>query len=197
MEHEGMTETNRPRLRLIRGGRGELSLGPLLVTVAPAAAAPFQVAATVLEEDTWFILSAEPEVRPPAESTLRIMTDLLQAEPQTPGSVLVGQEEPLQLLAVVYDFAAEQLCRPEWVEAALRGIFAVAEEQKLAVLALPLLGVRHGRFPLACFAELLAKVVRETPLRRLRKLWLQATETEERELRRLLTAMGDETGASQ
>ena len=174
-----------PALRLVRGGMGEFPLGPLLVTVAPPDA---PIEAIVLEEDTWLVLSAEPEVKPPVKGMVRIMTDLLKAEPKVPGSVLVESGEPLRMLAIVYDLAAEPLCRPEWVGEALQGVLAIAEEKGLAALALPLLGVRHGRLPVARFAELLAEAVRKTPPRRLRRVWLMATEQDGPELQRLLAA---------
>jgi hypothetical protein len=175
-----------PALRLVRGGRGEIPLGPLLVTLAPP---DVPIAAIVLEEDTWLVLSAEPAVKPPVDGMVRIMTELLTAEPKTPGSVMVEGGDPLRILAIVYDLAGEPICRPEWVGGALQRIFAVAEEKGLSALALPLLGVRHGRLPVARFVELLAEAVRKTPLRRLRRVWLMATEQERRELRRLLAPL--------
>ena len=181
-----VTRIRRPALRLVRGGRGEIPLGPLLVTLAPP---DVPIAAIVLEEDTWLVLSANPEVKPPVEGMVRIMTDLLKAEPKVPGSVVVESGEPLRMLAIVYDLAAEPICRPEWVGEALQEVLAVAEEKGLAALALPLLGVRHGRLPVARFAELLAEAVRKRPPRRLRRVWLMATEQDRRELRRQLEAV--------
>jgi hypothetical protein len=172
-----------PALRLIRGGRGDIPLGPLLVTLAPPDA---PVEAIVLEEDTWLVLTAEAEVKAPVEGMVRVMTDLLKAEPMAPGSVVVESGEPLRILAVVYDLAEEPLCRPAWVGEALQRVLAAAEEKGVATLALPLLGVRHGRLPVARFAELLAEAVRKTPPRRLRRVWLLATEQEGQELRRRL-----------
>ena len=174
-----------PALRLVRGGRGEIPFGSLRVTLSPPDA---PIAAIVLEEDTWLVLSAEPEMKPPVGGMVRIMTDLLKAEPMAPGSVVVVSGEPLRMLAIVYDLAGEPICRPEWVGEALQGVLAVAEEKGLAILALPLLGVRHGRLPVARFAELLAEAVRKTPPRSLRRVWLMATEQEGQELRRLLAA---------
>jgi hypothetical protein len=156
------------------------------VTLAPPDG---PVEAIVLEEDTWLVLSAEPEVKPPAQGMVRIMTELLKAEPKIPGSVLVEGGEPLRILAVVYDLAEEPLCRPEWVGEALQGVLAVAEEKGVATLALPLLGVRHGRLPVARFVELLAEAVRTTPPHRLCRVWLMAKEQERLELRRLLEAL--------
>jgi len=85
-------------LRLIQGGRNEIRFGPLRVIVAPPEAPPFAPAATVLEEDTWLVLSAEPTVKPVTDSMVRIMTDLLAAKPASPGSVMVASGEPKQIL---------------------------------------------------------------------------------------------------
>jgi hypothetical protein len=175
-------QKKKPTLRLVRGGR-EIPLGPLLVTLAPP---DTPVEAIVLEEDTWLVLSAEAAVKQPAEGMVRIMTELMSAEPKAPGSVVVENGDPMRMLAVVYDLSEEPLCRPEWVGEALQKILAVAEKKGVATLALPLLGVRHGRLPVARFAELLADVVRQTPLCRLRRIWLMATEPERKELRKLL-----------
>jgi hypothetical protein len=143
----------------------------------------------VLEEDTWLVLSAEAEVMQPAQGMVRIMTELLSAEPKAPGSVVVENDDPLRMLAVVYDLSEEPLCRPEWVGEALQKILAAAEEKGISTLALPLLGVRHGKLPVARFAELLEETARKTPLRRLRRLWLMAAEPERKELRKLLQAV--------
>ena len=191
---ENMGRKRPTGLRLIRGGRNEIRFGPLQLIVAPPEAPPFAPAATVLEEDTWLVLSAEPTVKPVADNMVRLMTDLLTAKPTSPGSVLVANGEPMQILAVVYDLSEEPLCRPEWVGAALRGIFTLAEEKRLTKLAMPLLGVRYGRLPLSRFAELLTEVVRETTLLTLQQVWLTVADVECREVRRLLTALAKKSG---
>lgn len=177
-----------PQLRLVRGGRGGSQLGPLRVIAAPPDEPPFPVAATVVEEDTWLVLSAEPEIRPPADHPVRIMTELLEAKPLAPGSVVVASKAPLQLLAIVYDLEKEPICRPEWVASALNEVFRITEERKIPTLALPLLGIRHGRLPLNVFAEIFANSIRETPLNYLRKVWLYMVPELTREVRTLLEA---------
>ena len=196
MTDEGMTESAQPKLRLIRGGRDGLALGPLRLTVAPADAPPFEVAATVREEDTWLVLSADPTVTPPTDSVMQIMTELLKAEPLALGSVAVGRGTPLPLLAVVYDLGEEPLCRPEWIESALRETFALVEQRQFATLAMPLLGVRHGRIPMERFAALLAQVIRETSFAHLRRIWLVTPETQVGQIRRLLAGMNGEPQAT-
>ena len=183
-----MNEQRNPRLRLLRGGRNGSRLGPLRVIVAPPGEPPFAVAATVVEEDTWLVLSAEQEIKPPADHPLRIMTELLEAEPLAPGSVVVVSKAPLLLLAVVYDLGKEPICRPEWVASALGEVFRIAEERNISTLALPLLGVRHGRIPVTVFVDIFTNSIRETPLRHLRKVWLSMEAELTREVRSLLEA---------
>jgi hypothetical protein len=158
------------------------------VIVAPPEKPPFAVAATVVEEDTWLVLSAEQEIRPPMDHPLRIMTRLLDAEPLAPGSVAPGSRTPLQLLAVIYDLESEPICRPEWVASALGEVFRIAEERNISALALPPLGVRHGRIPVTVFVDIFTNSIRETPLRHLRKIWLMMDEDLTREVMSLLEA---------
>jgi hypothetical protein len=177
-----------PRLRLVRGGRNGSRLGPLRVVAAPPEEPPFAVAATVVEEDTWLVLSAEPDIKPSADHPVRIMTELLEAEPLAPGSVVAGSKAPLQLLAVIYDLGQEPICRPEWVASALGEVFRITEEQNISTLALPLLGIRHGRLPVNVFLDIFANSIRETPLSHLRKVWLSTEAELTREVRSLLEA---------
>ena len=183
-----MSKRNSPQLRLIRGGLDDLRIGPLRVMVASADKPPFAAAATVLEEDTWLVMSAEPEVRPPAYNPMNILTELLEAEPLIPGSVVVGNEAPLLLLAAVYDLGEEPICRPEWVRAALMEVLRIAEERGIASLALPLLGVHHGRLPVAAFVDIFTNRLRESRFRHLRKVWLTTEPALTREVRSLLEA---------
>ncbi len=178
-----------PLLRLIRGGRPELRFGTLGITVAPSDSDPFSVEAEIVEEDTWQVLGAGPEVTVPAEHPVQVLTEALEARPVPVGSVIVREGRPLRLIAVVHDLNQEPSCRPEWVAAALGEAFSIVESRAIRSLALPLLGVRHGRLPATDFVELLAGIVREQVLCHLRKLWLKAPAETRDEVRRLLTEL--------
>lgn len=180
-----MTSAKVP-LRLISGGRDEMRLGQLRVTVAPPTAPPFPVAAAVLEEDSWQVMSARPELATPAEHPVRLLTRLWAAEPQPAGSVVLREGTPLRLLAIVHDFGQEPSCHPQWVAAALAEILRIAEQRALRSLSLPLLGVRHGRLAAADFVELLKVAVRESTPRQLHRIWLVVPEEQADELRGLL-----------
>ncbi len=178
-----------PSLRLIRGGRAELRFGTLGVTVAPSDSDPFPVEAEIVEEDTWQVLGAGPEVTVPAEHPSQVLTEALEARPVPAGSVMVREGRPLRLMAVVHDLNQEPSCRQEWVAAALGEVFRIAEARAIRSLSLPLLGVRHGRLPATDFVELLVRVIQEQAPRHLHKLWLQAPAETGDEVRRLLTEL--------
>ncbi|HEY6838020.1 MAG TPA: hypothetical protein VI389_04680 [Geobacteraceae bacterium] len=153
-----MSDRERPPLRLIRCSRSPAIIGTVRVGIAsPDDVAP--VDAVVLEEDTWLILSADPEVTISHEHPVRLMTRLLEAQPLPTGTVFVRQGVPLTLVAVVHDFGAEPCCRPEWVAAALTEILRICRERKLHSLQLPLLGVRHGRLTTATVLPLLVRAL--------------------------------------
>jgi len=163
---------HRSGLRLLSGGREEIRLGTLHLRLAPASEPPFTPAAVAAEEDTWQVLSADPRLRPPGEHPVRVMTGLLDAAPLAPGSVLLRAGVPLKLLAVVYDFDQAPCCRPEWVAACYAALFHTVAERRLHSLALPLLGLRHGRLSVAAAGDLLLAALAKAPRGRLTHLWL-------------------------
>jgi hypothetical protein len=173
-------------MRLIRGGRDELRFGTLRVAVAPPESAPFPVAAEIVEEDTWQVLGAGPDVEFPTEQPLQILTEVLSAQPLPAGSVVVREVVPLRLMAVVYDLNQEPSCRPEWVAAAIGEAFRIAEERAIRSLSLPLLGVRHGRLSTADFIHIMTDTIRERMPCHLHRLWLIVPDEIRREAWRLL-----------
>ncbi len=93
-------EDIRSRLTVIRGGvQCELAFGPVRIVAAPENRPPFDVDAIAYEEDTWLIMSADPKICQPEEHPIRLMTDLINAQPETVGSVRVQGRNPLRFLA--------------------------------------------------------------------------------------------------
>ena len=162
-------------------------IGTTHVEVAPPGDT-FAADAVVVEEDTWLILSAKPEVTIPHEHPVRLMTRLLDAHPLPPGTVFLRQGEPLTLVAVVHDFGVEPCCRPEWVATALTEILRICRERGLHSLQLPLLGVRHGRLTAATVLALLVHALREDSHGEPKLIRLTVPREEAREVRRGLVA---------
>jgi hypothetical protein len=143
-----------PRLRAIEGGARPLRIGRTLVRATPPFRSPFPVDAVACEEDTFEVLSAEPQARLPLPHPLRVIHEANAAEPAPLGSVVVRGGYPLRLHAIVHDLSADPTCREEWVEAALAEVLATCTRLRLPSLALPLLGTRHGRLAPAAVAAL-------------------------------------------
>ena len=165
----------RKRLHVIEGGlRRVLTCGRLKIVASPQTAPPFAVQAVAVEEDTWLILSADPQITYPEEHPIRLMTDLINTEKEKVGTVRVQQGHPLRFLAIVHDVDCEPTWREQWVQSALVEVLVEAERRKLDAVALPLLGTRHGRLQPKRFAELLAAALLGVELTHLKRLWLVA-----------------------
>ena len=159
-------------LTLIPGLRGRpWRIGDFELVVSPPAEPPFPVQATLLEEDTWRVLSAPPRLPPVEEHPVRVMTDLLDQQPERPGTVLVRGR---RWEAIVIDLEQEPVCREAWVGQALQQALREAAQRRLRALALPLLGTRHGGMTLSRSLEILLGVLARHPGGgRPLKLWLQ------------------------
>ena len=165
----------REKLRVIEGGlRKEVTFGELKIVVCPEASPPFAMQAVAIEEDTWLIISADPQIVQSEEHPIRLMTDLMNSEKEKVGSVKVKEGYPLRFLAIVHDVDSEPTWREEWVESALVQVLREAERRRLGAIAVPLLGTRHGRLPTGRFAELLARALESVELAHLKRLWLIA-----------------------
>ncbi len=171
--------SDRPALHLLSGGLDpEVRLLGTSIVAAPRSSPPFAVDAVVEEEDTYLVLSADPQVRAPREPLMRVLTDVLEARPEVPGSVVERRGRPPRWLAVVHDLSADPTWREEWIEAALGEVFRRAARRRLPSLALPLLGTVHGRLPRRRCLELIHRAVDRAAAAGMapRRLWLVVPE---------------------
>lgn len=150
----------------------KMLLGTINIVAAPEDRPPFQVDAVAFEEDTLLVLSADPKVREAHEPLMRVMTRVIETRPETPGSVLVKNKDPLRLLAIVHDFNQDPSWREEWVTSALDSIFRKVEIRKLRSIAIPLLGTLHGSLEKQRFVVLLQGALERTSANHLERLWL-------------------------
>jgi hypothetical protein len=144
------------------------------ILMAPPGPRPFELDAEVFEEDTYLVLSAETAVREPVEHPLKVWTAVHQAEPRTPGSVLVTTGTPLRFLAVVHDLERTPTWTEDWISEALDHVFAEAEQRQIHGLALPPLGTLHGSLRPQRFTGLLRKALDRVELYHLERLWILA-----------------------
>ncbi|MFC1883723.1 hypothetical protein ACFL2O_03035 [Thermodesulfobacteriota bacterium] len=159
--------------KLIQGGlRTETLLGNVRVVAAPEKPRPFDVDAIVCEEDTWLVMSADPEICIPEIHPIRLMTELIEAKPKTPGRVLIRQGNPIRFLAVVHDFNMDPTWKEEWIDQALSEIFKESEKRKMKAVGIPLLCTRHGRLDVDRFLSLITDIISGTSFKYLKRLWL-------------------------
>ena len=142
--------------------------------------------AVVMEEDTYLVLSADPEVREPAVARLRVFHEAYAADPIEPGTVVAREGIPLRLLAVVHDLSQDPSWREEWIAAALGAVFREVASRRVHTLAMPALGRVHGALPRERLVGLLRAALEAGPPRDLERLFLVVPEEEVTSFRDLL-----------
>jgi hypothetical protein len=162
----------RPPFRLIQGGRREIRIGDARVAVASPSEPPFDVDAIVFEEDTFFVLSADPKVREPAEHPIKVWTAVHETEPAPLGSVVVRPGHPTRVLAVVHDLSQDPTCTEASIEQAFREIFRLSRHLEIESLGLPLLGTVHGKLPPHRALDMFRNALEAGPPETLERIWL-------------------------
>ncbi len=163
----------KPEFKLIQGKfHCSMSFGSVRIVAAPESVPPFAVEARVYEEDTWLIISAKPETCEPAENLIRLMTEIIEVEPEKVGKVLVKNGNPLRFLAIVHDVDQDRTCKEEWVEMALKEVFLKAEKLRLRSISIPLIGTLHGKLEKSRFLVLLSRALMQTTFNLLERVWL-------------------------
>lgn len=164
---------NNPNLQLIRGYYPlNISMGTLEIVAAPKKKQPFAVDAMAFEEDTFLILSADTKVRDPQKPLMHILTELIEIQPEIPGTVVVKGKHPCRLLAVVHDLDQEPTWQEDWIETALNNIFQEAEKRKLQSIALPFIGTLYGKLEKHRFIEILWQALNRVTPHYLKRLWI-------------------------
>ena len=130
---------------------------------------------------------------------MRVLTEVLETQGETPGSVVVRRGQPLRLLAVVHDLAADPTWKEEWIAQALDEILRQAQRRQLRSLALPLLGTVHGRLPRQKCLELIHDALdRVSAAAFPERIWLLVPEgaagSVARQLRSIATDASDRPG---
>ncbi|MBT8447006.1 MAG: hypothetical protein HKO62_00720 [Gammaproteobacteria bacterium] len=145
---------------------------------APDNAPPFHVDAIVLDEDTGLVLTADFNIKDGEAHPIRIMTDLHDFEPATPGTVVVKGRYPCRLLAIVHDFDREPACREVWIRGSLRAALRLCAERGTTAVGFQLLGTRYGPFSEQWFKEELRDALAESPVPSLRRIWLMLPDSD-------------------
>ena len=165
---------SRIKLRVIEGGKSRaFRVGPVSITcISPDSHQPPEMP-HILEEDTWQVLSADPAIREVFEHPIRIMTDLIDQKPLSPGDV-VCHNNCWQV--VIYDFDQEPVCKKKWIELAMRHLWQRTEEYQQHELAMPILGTVHGCLHWSESLEIMTGTLRSESIASLKKIWLLVPE---------------------
>jgi hypothetical protein len=149
-----------------------MSSGPYRVIAAPKDKPPFEVNAVVLEEDTYLVLSADPVVKEPQGSWHEVVKQVNELQPESPGSVLVRETYPLEILAVVHDLDREPSWKEEWIDRALDMVLREFAARRIRSGAIPILGATHGSLASERAAGLLREALKRGGPKSLERVWL-------------------------
>lgn len=137
--------SGRGHLQLIPGGRRDcIQLGSLVVIAAPKEEPPFSPEAVIVEEDTFLVLSAPPEVRAAKERPIELFQALWALDEVPCGTITVREGKPLRVLAVVHDLAREPSITEADVKRALDAAMLELSRRNVRRVALQLVGAVHG-----------------------------------------------------
>jgi hypothetical protein len=158
------------------------------VVVTAEIAAPAAPDAVVAEEDTFLVLSADPEIREPGLPRLRVFHEAFTAGEVEPGTVVVREGAPITLLAVVHRLSETPSWRAQWVGEALAGVLREAQARAIHTMTMPVLGRVHGELPVETFVLLLRGALAQHAAGALGHLWLITAAGELDEVRTLLAS---------
>lgn len=165
------------RLQLISDeyGRAVVFHG-LRIVASPETQPPFPLDALTFEEDTNLLMSADADVAPPRESFGELVADIAAFKPLEQGSVVARGRAPVRLLAIVHDIEQSPTWSEESVRNAMAALLEKSESLNLTAVGLPVLGSVHGTLPAARFAGLLRIALEQYPPKRLRRIWIRASD---------------------
>ena len=137
---------------------------------------PFTVDAIAVEDDTYHVLSANPEFQVSRGSVTQAIEALERSEPCALGSVVVKLGRPLIFQAIVHDLSHDPTCVESSVQRALAAIFAEAEQRNLKTVALAPVGTRYRSIDEHRFLDLFNEALAAVAFRSVEKVWLVVPE---------------------
>ena len=159
---------------IIKFPSGKQYAKPSIVIAPPDSKHTFKHDAIVHEEDSYLVLSAGTKLKDPEESPFKLIKQAHDANPETPGTVLVKGAFPFKFLAIIHDLDQDPSWKEKWISEALENIFRRSRELNICSLAIPLLGSVHGRFDKKQFVRLLRLYLERASAKNLKELWLIA-----------------------
>ena len=128
--------------------------------------------AVVAEQDTNLLLGLSPVIHAPTETYRTLVREMQDQKPLTPGEVLIRDETPLRLTAIVYAIEQKPVCREQWITVALNNVLGLCVKHKIKSLAMPPLGCTHGGIEAETFMEILESVLSGHQAAFPQKIWI-------------------------
>ena len=170
---EDMTE--KTRFTVLEGGRDkQVVINALVLKAVSNSLAALPVNVRVFEEDTFLVLTVDPVMRYTEEHPIRLMTKVMEARPNPPGSVVTNKAS---WYAIIHDLDAEPTWRPEWIEKAYQHTLLLAEKKHIKRIALPLLGTVHGNLQEEKSLEMLVQAVQAARFQHLKKILIMVPQS--------------------
>jgi hypothetical protein len=144
----------------------------IIVHAAPVAHPPFAVAAILEEQDTCLLLKQQTTLTDPGKPAWFLANKLEQEHVYQLGDVLLKGKNPTRLLAIVHDIEHQPTCSLDSVTKAYHKLSTIVTSERIASIAIPLLGTVHGRIPLDLAITSFQRVFLTNPPDYLEKIWL-------------------------
>lgn len=119
--------------------------GKTIIKFTETDPALLSVDAVVEEQDTHLLLGKSPVITSVVSGFPQLVRKMQRQAPEIPGTVIVRKTMPKRFITIVYDIDNTNICCREWLETALKNIFAQCWKYKISILAMPLLGTSYGR----------------------------------------------------
>ncbi len=133
--------------------------------------------AIVREQDAALLLDMKPVITEPEESYTTMITAMEVQPSLEPGTVLVNDARPRIFTAITCDVEQEPVCREEWITACLLRIFTECLNFRIYILAMPLLGVAHGRISRQTSRTILENLLKDSIIQYPQKILIYETGT--------------------
>jgi len=146
------------------------------VIIGPQNEPPFALDAIAVEDDTYNVLSANPDFQVSGGSVTQALDGLDRIEPHALGSVVVRLGRPLIFQAIVHDLSRDPSCTERSVERALAAIFEEAERRMVKTIALAPIGTRYRSIDAPRFLELFNETLAAARLQSVERVWLVVPE---------------------
>ncbi len=150
------------------------SIGRINIAIAPIDYVPHDIDALVEEQDTQLLMAVDSEIVYPEDDFDTLISQMTTGKGRRPGQILVKEDKPIRLQAIIHDINQEPSWKAEWIAFALKQLIEEIKNYEIKVLAMPLLGTHHGNMAEDDSIELLCSCITTDHTLPLEKLWLVA-----------------------